>query len=132
MSLIFALVLLVIGALLGAYALVRYPAVYYRLAQRYGPATPDTPTPPPTVSKYRIRGRVTLATGAPLAGVTIQTVAPTIDLAITKPDGSYETPPLSDGLWAITAVLPGFTFAPTRRDVGLAGGDVVGQDFSAT
>jgi hypothetical protein len=78
----------------------------------------------------RVSGRVRGPDGQGVAGVRVES-GPT-HFAVTEADGGYVLPGLVDGEREVRARLTGWSFAPPRREVRLAGADVDGVDFAAT
>ena len=77
---------------------------------------------------YTLSGRVSLAGGAGLAGVTVETQAG--HLAVTGADGSYSLPGVTAGSYTLTPSLVGYTFTPPNLAVSVPA-QTSGLDFVA-
>ncbi len=82
----------------------------------------ETPT-------WTISGTVS---GAASQGVIVALGGPRTASATTDSAGHYAFSGLSNGSYTVTPSLSGYTFTPPNRSVSVSGGDVGGQDFTAT
>ena len=78
-----------------------------------------------------ISGRITRS-GADLSGVTVHLTGTATASATTDGSGDYTFTGLVSGSYTVTPALTGYTFSPPYRSVSLSGGDMSGQDFTAT
>jgi hypothetical protein len=86
----------------------------------------------PTNPTYSISGTVTTSGGSSLAGVTMNLTGAGSDSTTTNSAGQYSFSGLANGTYTVTPGLTGYTFSPTGLTVTVNGGDVTGQDFTAT
>lgn len=76
---------------------------------------------------YTISGRVTDASGSPIADVLI--TANSGQNVTTDANGDYTLTGLEAGTYTLTPSKPEMTFTPTSLEVIVADGDITGQDF---
>ncbi|MCM0080321.1 hypothetical protein L4X63_01850 [Geomonas sp. Red32] len=81
-----------------------------------------------TPASYHVSGAVTL-NGAGLDGVSIGTSGATVT---TDSSGAYTIAGLSNGSYAVTPAKAGYFFSPASIPVTVQGGDLTGQNFTAT
>jgi predicted esterase len=79
---------------------------------------------------HSIRGGVTDASGAPIAGVRVQSGL--THWTFTDATGAYKLAGLLDGGRTVTVSHPGYQWSPDTVNVTLAGADLAGQDFGAS
>jgi hypothetical protein len=78
-----------------------------------------------------ISGRVLLASGAPVGGVTVTLGGDSSATATTDAAGNYSFAALAPGDYTLTPSRPRFSFSPPSRAVTLGAADVTGADFTA-
>jgi Carboxypeptidase regulatory-like domain len=94
------------------------------------PGNNFTSTVVPSTFIYTISGAVS---GAVTNGVKIYLTGMGVTPpATTSGGGAYSFPSLANGVYTVTPVLAGYTFAPASSVVTIAGGDISGTNFVAT
>ncbi len=81
---------------------------------------------------FSVSGKVTLAGGQAIAGVSIGLVGPHAATTTTNASGDYTFSNLGAGTYTVTPSLAGYSFDPASATVTITTGDVANVSFTAT
>lgn len=81
-------------------------------------------------ASYSISGKVALANGTGIAGVTMTLGGASAGTTVTDAAGNYSFAGLFNGSYTVTPSLTGYTFTPVSRNVTINNGNVQAQNFT--
>ncbi|MCX7771116.1 MAG: carboxypeptidase regulatory-like domain-containing protein, partial [Proteobacteria bacterium] len=112
------------------------PATVTVTSSAGGSATLPVTIIPFAQATYSISGTITFAPangGGPASGVTVILTSGSLTrVTSTDANGVYIFTGLSDGSYTITPNRSGYAFTPTNLTVNISGGDLTGQNFTAS
>jgi len=87
---------------------------------------------PPSITTFTVSGKISLGTGAGLAGVTVAISGSGSGSTVTDAGGTFSFSGVRNGTYTITPALAGYTLTPTSSTFSVNNGNIAGQNFTAT